>query len=110
MAGPPGIFGGLVQWPDLVAQLAFTPPLAILSIWIGLAMSTRASDVRVAQQLGLLASIPVVLIPALSAFDVIHPTLQLGVVLGLVVLVADVVGWRVVSALFDRERLVSGAR
>jgi ABC-type Na+ efflux pump permease subunit len=106
----PGIAQSLVQGPDLAAQLLFTPPLTVLSIWVWLAMSTRANDVRVAQQLGLLASIPAVLVAALSAFDVIHPTLELGFILGAAVLVADVVGWRVVSALFDRERLISGAR
>lgn len=106
----PGIAAGLVQRPDLVAQLVFTPPLAILSIWVGLAMSTRASDVRVAQQFGLLASIPTVLVAVLAALDVIHPTLGLALGLGAVVLVGDVVGWRVVAALFDRERLISGAR
>jgi ABC-type Na+ efflux pump permease subunit len=106
----PGIAQGLVQGPDLVVQMLFTPPLAILSIWVGLAMSTRASDVRVAQQLGILASIPAVLVAALAALDVIHPTLGLGLVLGAGVLLADIAGWRVVSALFDRERLVTGAR
>ena len=106
----PGIAQGLVQGPDLVAQLVFTPPLAILSIWVGLAMSSRASDVRVAQQLHLLASIPTVLVAALAALDVIHPTLGLAIGLGAAVLLGDVVGWRVVAALFDRERLISGAR
>jgi ABC-type transport system involved in multi-copper enzyme maturation permease subunit len=104
----PGIAQGLVQGPDLVAQLAFTPLLAILSIWVGLAMSVRASDVRVAQQLGLLASIPTVLVAALLAFDIIHATLGLAIVLGVLLLLADILGWRVVAAMFDRERLITG--
>jgi hypothetical protein len=88
----------------------FTPPLAILSIWVGLAMSVRASDVRVAQQLGLLASIPTVLVAGLLALDIIHATLGLAIILGVVLLLADVLGWRVVAAMFDRERLITGTR
>jgi ABC-type transport system involved in multi-copper enzyme maturation permease subunit len=110
LVAQPGIAQGLVQGPDLVVQLVFTPPLAIWSIWVGLAMSVRSSDVRVAQQLGILASIPTVLIAALIALDVIHPTLGLALGLGAAVLLGDVVGWRVVAALFDRERLVSATR
>jgi ABC-2 type transport system permease protein len=106
----PGIAQGLVQGPDLVAQLVFTPPLAILSIWVGLAMSVRASDVRVAQQLGLLASIPTVLVAGLLALDIVHATLGLAIILGVLLLLADILGWRVVAAMFDRERLITGTR
>src|SRR5262249_15625681 len=54
----PGVASGLLQGPDILAQVLFTPLLAAWSIWIGLGFSTRASDVRVAQQLGVLASLP----------------------------------------------------
>src|SRR5262249_4441568 len=42
-----------VVWdpPRVLAQILFTPLLALWSIWVGIAISTRASDVRVAQQL-----------------------------------------------------------
>jgi hypothetical protein len=39
----------------LLVQLLFTPLLAGWSIWVGIARSVRSSDVRVAQQLGVLA-------------------------------------------------------
>ena len=54
----PGVASALIQGPDLLAQLLFTPLLAAWSIWVGIAISARSSDVRVAQQLGLLASLP----------------------------------------------------
>ena len=54
----PGIAPALLQAPDLLAQLLFTPLLAAWSIWIGIAISARSSDIRVAQQLSLLASLP----------------------------------------------------
>jgi ABC-2 type transport system permease protein len=90
--------------------VVFTPLLAGWSIWLGLAISTRVSEVRVAQQLGVLASLPTVAVTTLIALDVIHPSLKLAFAAGVALLVANRVGWRVVSALFDRERLIAGVR
>jgi ABC-type transport system involved in multi-copper enzyme maturation permease subunit len=106
----PGISTAVLRAPDIVAQLILTPLLASLSIWIGIAMSTRSSDVRVAQQLSLLADVPVVVVTSLIAFDVIHPTTGLAAGLTAVLLIADAIGWRVVAPMFDRERLVTGTR
>jgi ABC-type Na+ efflux pump permease subunit len=46
------------QGPHILAEILFAPLLAGWSIWVGIGISTRASDVRVAQQLGTLSSIP----------------------------------------------------
>ena len=73
----PAFASAVLQAPDIVAQLLLTPLLAAWSIWVGIAISARSSDVRVAQQLSLLADLPVVLLTSLIAFDVIHPTLGL---------------------------------
>lgn len=90
--------------------MLFTPPLALWTIWVGMAVSTRSSDVRVAQQLGVLASLPPVLVTVLIAFNVIPVTLALAVGAAAVLLVLDVLGWRMTSRLFDRERLITGTR
>lgn len=103
----PGIAGAVLQAQDVATQVVYTPLLAALNIWIGLAISTRMSDSRVAQQLSLLASVPLVIAMALLAFDVIHPTTQLLVGIGLVLLIVDLRGYRLVAPLFDRERLVA---
>jgi ABC-type Na+ efflux pump permease subunit len=95
---------------DILAQLLFTPLLALLSIWIGIGISTRSSDVRVAQQLSLLGCLPIVVMTSLIAFDVIHATLGLALGFGATLLLGDAVGWRIVSAMFDRERLITGPR
>jgi ABC-type transport system involved in multi-copper enzyme maturation permease subunit len=100
----------VLRAPDIVAQLLLTPPLAAWSIWVGIAISARSSDVRVAQQLTLLADLLVVLVTSLIAFDVIHLTLGLAVGLTAVLLIADVSGWRIVAPMFDRERLITGTR
>jgi hypothetical protein len=66
--------------------------------------------VRVAQQLGTLASLPPLGIVALMTYQVIQPSVTLAILLASILAVADIAGWRVVAALFDRERLITGAR
>ncbi len=100
----------VLRGPDLLAQVVFTPLLATWSIWLAMAISARSSDIRVAQQLATLASIPAVIVIALISFNVIHATLGLALGLGALLLVLDRLGWRVVSWLFDRERLITGMR
>jgi ABC-type transport system involved in multi-copper enzyme maturation permease subunit len=106
----PAVASALLRGPDILAQLLFTPLLAGWSIWIGIAISARASDFRVAQQLGILASLPTAAVAALIAFDVIHATLGLAIGLGAALLLGNRLGWRIMSASFDRERLITGTR
>jgi ABC-type transport system involved in multi-copper enzyme maturation permease subunit len=105
-----GIPAALIRGPDVLIQVVFTPLLAAWSIWVSIAFSTRASDIRVAQQLSALASVPTIVLTTLIALDVIHATPTLAVLLAAVLLIANRVGWRVVSAMFDRERLITGTR
>ena len=100
----------LIRGPDLLAQLIFTPLLATLSIWVGIAVSTRASDPRIAAQLSLLASLPTVAVTSLIAFNVIPATLHVALGLGIVLLVLSRLGWRFATALFNRERLITQVR
>jgi ABC-type transport system involved in multi-copper enzyme maturation permease subunit len=106
----PDIAAAILRLPDIVAQLLLTPMLAALSIWIGIGVSTRSSDVRVAQQLSLLADVPLVLLTSLIAFNVIELTQGLAIGLIAILLVAGVTGWRIVAPMFDRERLITGTR
>ena len=53
-----------------------------------IAISARSSDLRVAQQLGMLASLPSVAVTTLIAFDVIHATLGLALGLAAALLLA----------------------
>jgi ABC-type Na+ efflux pump permease subunit len=106
----PGIAPALLRAPDLLAQLFFTPLLAAWSIWLGIAISARSRDVRVAGQLSLLASLPSVAVTTLLALDVIHATLGLALGGAALLLVLDGLGWRITSATFDRERLITGTR
>src|ERR1035437_6508330 len=103
------VVSALGQGPHILAEILFAPLLAGWSIWVGIGISTRASDVRVAQQLGTLSSIPPLAVVALVSFNVFAPSVTLAVVFALILLVADVVLFRIVVALFDRERLITGA-
>ena len=106
----PGIASSLIQGPDLVAQMLFTPLLACWTIWVSIAVSTRSSDVRVAQQLSTLASLPPVFVAVVIALNVITPTLPLAIGAAALLIVLDVLGWRVTSGLFNRESLITGTR
>jgi ABC-2 type transport system permease protein len=44
------------------------------------------------------------------SFNVFAPSVTLAVMFAVVLLVADILLWRVVSAMFDRERLITGAK
>ncbi len=99
-----------VLWhpPQLLAQLLFIPLLALWSIWVGIGISTRSSDVRVAQQLATLAGLPLLAFTALVSFQIITPSVPLAVGCALGLLAIDLLAWRTVSRLFDPERLVTG--
>lgn len=105
-----GIASALLDPPVVIAQVLFTPLIAAWAIWVGLAISTLSSDIRAAQQLSMLGNLPILAIVVLIAFNVIHATLTLAIVLGAVLLAGYRIGWRVVSMMFDRERLVTGTR
>ncbi|OIQ86176.1 putative ABC transporter ATP-binding protein YbhF [mine drainage metagenome] len=76
----------------------------------GTAVSTRATDVRVAQQTATFASFPPLVLAALMSFGVITPSVRLALILAAALLAIDVLGWRLVAAGMDRERLVVGRR
>ncbi|HWF25007.1 MAG TPA: ABC transporter permease subunit [Solirubrobacteraceae bacterium] len=98
------------QHSVLIAQVVFTPLLAGFAIWVGIAISARSSDLRIAQQLSILASLPVLALTSLMTFGIIRPTLGLVVAFAAGLLVIDSLGWRAVAAIFDRERLVTGRK
>lgn len=100
----------LIRWPDVLAQLVFTPLLAVWSIWVGIAISARCTDPRTSTQLSMLASLPIVAVTTLTALNVIPPNLKVAVGFGAGLIVLIRLGGRFAAALFDRERLITGTR
>jgi len=105
----PGVTFAMFHGSHLLVQLLFIPLLAVWSVWVGITISMRSTDVRAAQQLSILTSLPPLVVVALLNFGVIP--LNVGVTLGLaaVLLIVDGFGWRVVARLFNRERLIAGS-
>jgi ABC-2 type transport system permease protein len=98
----------LVSQPAQILMVAlFDPLLAAFSIWVGLAVSARSSDVRVAQQLSALATLPFFGLLSLFTYRVLTPTVGLALAAGVLLALVDVLAYRAVSAMFDRERLLT---
>jgi ABC-type Na+ efflux pump permease subunit len=110
VAANPAVAAAVLHAPQLPATLVFIPLLAAWAIWVGLAISARVSDTRVAQQLSVLGSLPAAAVAALMSFQVISPTFGLAAALAGGLLAVDCAACLVVARLFDRERLITGAR
>jgi ABC-type transport system involved in multi-copper enzyme maturation permease subunit len=106
----PVIVSAIYTGPHVLVQFLLTPLLAGWAIWVGIAVSTRSSDVRVAQQLSVLGSVPPLVIVALMSLKVISESIALAIGLAAALLAFDLLAWRVVARMFDRERLVVGSR
>jgi len=106
----PAIVSAVYAGSHVLVQFLFTPLLAGWAIWVGIAVSTRSTDVRVAQQLSVLGSLPPLAIVALLSLNVISESTALAIGLAAALLAFDLLAWRVVAAMFDRERLVIGGR
>ena len=106
----PAVLSAIFERSHVLVQLLFTPLLAGWSIWMGIAISARSSDVRAAQQLAVFASLPPLGVVALLSFDVIPASVALALGLAAALLLLDGFGWRAVATIFDRERLITGSR
>lgn len=98
------------QAQNFLAQAVFSPLLAGWAIWVGIAISARSTDVRVAQQLGTLASLPPLAIVALMEYQVIPPGVTTAIILAAILAGADALGWWFVGTVFNRERLITGRK
>jgi ABC-type transport system involved in multi-copper enzyme maturation permease subunit len=110
LAAAPAVAAAVRHAPQLPAALVFIPLLAAWAIWVGLAISARVTDTRVAQQLSTLGSLPAAAVAALMSFQVITPTFGLTAALAAGLLAVDCAACLVVARLFDRERLITGSR
>jgi len=90
-----------------VAMALLAPALAGFSIVVGILISLRSSDFRVAQQLAVLAAAPVIAFVGLVTFGVFDSSVVLYAAASAVVLCVDVVLWNLGVRLFSRERLIT---
>ncbi|MBO0729165.1 MAG: ABC transporter permease subunit [Acidimicrobiaceae bacterium] len=106
----PYVASALIRGSDVIVQIIFTPLLAALSIWIGMAVSARSRDPRTSGQLSILVSLPTVAVTSLIAFNVIPANVRVALICGVGLLALNRLGWRVASAIFDRERLITSTK
>ena len=106
----PAVASAVLHGPEVLAQLLFTPLVAALSIWAGIAISSRSNDTRVAQQLSIVASLPTIVVTTTIAVGGLHATLHVATFFAVALLVLDLLGWRIVSPLLNRERLIIGTK
>lgn len=106
----PAVVSAIFERSHVLIQLLFTPLLAGWAIWMGIAISARSTDVRAAQQLAVLASLPPLAVVALISFNIIPASVPLALGLAAGLLLLDGYGWRAVATIFDRERLITGNR
>ncbi|HXQ18544.1 MAG TPA: hypothetical protein VN781_02845 [Acidimicrobiales bacterium] len=79
------------------------------AVVVGMAVSVRANEIRVAQ-LGMLASFPIIGVVVLLAVGAIKPAFPVALEFAIGLLAIDRLALRIVSRMFDRERLVTGSR
>jgi hypothetical protein len=107
LAGPAEAVRLMSATAELLALGLAAPLLATFSIWVGLAISVRSTDVRAAQQLSALAMLPMVGLLTLFTFRIISPTVTVAITGAVLVGVLDLAAWRVVSRMFDPERVLT---
>jgi len=82
--------------------------MAAWAIAVAMAASVRANEVRVAQRLGTLASFPMIGSSRLWRSGSLLPAFPVAVEFAVGLSLADVVSFRTVARMFDRERLANG--
>ena len=92
-----------------VAMALLAPVLACFAILVGILVSLRSSDFRVAQQLAVLAAAPVIGFVALVTFRVVDPSVKVYAAAAGAVFPVDALFWRIGVRQFSRERLLTAA-
>ena len=104
---PQIVFSQIWTAEQAVAMALLAPALAGFAIAVGILVSLRSSDFRVAQQLAVLAAIPIIGFVALITFRVFDPSVGLYAATAAVIFVLDAVFWMLGLRLFSRERLLT---
>ncbi|HKN48677.1 MAG TPA: ABC transporter permease, partial [Actinomycetota bacterium] len=68
--GKPVVLHEMATGTQVIAEVVLAPTLAGYSIILGLLISARSTDIRVAQQLSALASLPLLVVVAITSFQV----------------------------------------
>jgi ABC-2 type transport system permease protein len=95
------------NWDIAIIVLLLAPLACILSIGFNVLVSSRSSDVRASQQVGMLIMLPFGAVYLLSEFRVISLTTDGLLTMAAVLAVVDVVMFWIVKATFQREEILT---
>ena len=106
------LFGplGYLYYPNAVIaviMLLLVPLAAITAVEVSVIISARVNDVRTAQQLGSLIVIPFALIYVLGEINAFPLTVRYLLILSAIILVVDIVLFRLAVATFNREEILT---
>lgn len=107
LTAPSAVIAELVTASSIARQLGLDALLAGWAVLVGLVASTRASDVRAAQQLASLASLPVLVVVVVVVEGGIHLVPGVGFALAGLVAFVDIAGLVLLARRFDAERLLA---
>ena len=103
----PALFGVVTDPSWLAGVFLLGPAVGLSSVVAGVIVSARVNDARVAQQIGGVVIVPIVVLVLIQATG----TLLVGPVgyalLALIVLIISIIGLRVGVRLFDRESILT---
>ncbi|GAB4506318.1 MAG: ABC transporter permease subunit [Anaerolineales bacterium] len=103
----PALLRALLSPMWWLAFFVMAPLFCILSVAIGVVISSRVNDTRVAQQIGGLIVLPVVALAMLQTFGKVLYTTQTFALACVVLAAIDVLVIRVGSSLFQRETILT---
>jgi len=101
---------GRLYYPNAVIaaiMLLLVPLSAITAVEVSIIISARVNDVRTAQQLGSLIVIPFALIYVLGEINAFPLTVLYLLILSVVILVVDIVLFRLSITMFNREEILT---
>lgn len=103
----PAIREGILTGQTLVAVGVLAPALGVLAIELSMIVSARSTDIRVAQQLSALTVLPAVIVTSLFTYGVFRASIGRYLVIAGIIAAVDLAGWRMVTGLFDRDRVLT---
>lgn len=95
------------NWDIAIILFLLAPLACILSVGFNVLVSSRANDVRTAQQLGTLILLPFGAVYFLSEFKIITLTTNNLLIMAAVLVVIDVIVFYLVKATFQREEILT---
>jgi ABC-2 type transport system permease protein len=93
------------EWTVINGLMA--PLGCVLSVETNIIISSRVNDIRAAQQLGVFAVLPIILVMALASVVQSIPLLQLSLIVAAVLAAADVAMFFLSKATFQREEILT---